>query len=62
MTLQEPLRALPPDQKLAIVTELWDELASSAPLSLPAEELAEMQRRRDAMLASPGIAIDSAEV
>ena len=62
MTLQETLRALPPDQKLAIVTELWDELASSAPLSLPAEELAEMQRRRDAMLASPGIAIDSAEV
>ena len=62
MTLQETLRALPPDQKLAIVTELWDDLASSSPLRLPADELAEMQRRRDEMLARPGIAIDSAEV
>ena len=62
MPLQESLRSLPPDQKLAIVTQLWDDLASSAPLTLPPDELAEMQRRRDEMLADPSIAIDAAEV
>ena len=62
MTLPETLRALPPDQKLALVTELWDDLAASAPLTLPPEELAEMQRRRDEMLANPGIAIDRDEL
>jgi len=62
MTLQESLRALPPDQKLAIVTALWDDLAASAPLTLPPDELAEMQRRRDAMLADTSIGIDAREV
>ncbi len=62
MSLQESLRALPPDQKLAIVTELWDDLASSAPLTLPEDELAEMSRRRDELLANPEIAIDADEV
>lgn len=62
MTLQETLRALPPDQKLAIVTELWDDLAASASLTLPPDELGEMQRRRDEMLADPSIAIDADEV
>ncbi len=62
MTLPDSLRDLPPDQKLALVTELWDDLASSAPLTLPVEELAEMRRRRDEMLADPKIAIDSDEL
>ncbi len=62
MTLPETLRALPPDQKLALVTELWDDLAASAPLTLPPEEMAEMQRRRDEMLANPDIAIDRDEL
>ena len=62
MTLQESLRALPPDQKLEIVTQLWDDLASSAPLTLPSDELAEMQSRRDELLADPSIAIDADEV
>jgi putative addiction module component (TIGR02574 family) len=62
MTLPETLRALPPDQKLALVTELWDDLAASAPLNLPPEEIAEMLRRRDEMLANPGIAIDRDEL
>jgi putative addiction module component (TIGR02574 family) len=62
MTLPETLRALPPDQKLALVTELWDDLAASAPLTLPSEEMAEMQRRRDEMCANPGIAIDRDEL
>lgn len=59
MSLQESLRALPPDQKLVIVTELWDDLAASAPLTLPEDELAEMSRRRDELLANPEIAIDA---
>ena len=62
MTLSETLRALPPDQKLAIVTELWDDLAGSTPFTLPPEELVEMNRRRDEMLANPGIAIDGDEL
>ncbi len=62
MTLQESLRALPPDQKLAIVTQLWDDLAASAPLKLPPDEFAEMHRRREEMLADPAIAIVAEEV
>ncbi len=62
MTLQESLHALPPDEKLAIVTALWDDLATSAPLTLPLDELAEMQRRRKEMLEDPSIAIDAKEV
>lgn len=62
MTLQESLRTLPPDEKLAIVTQLWNDLAASAPLALPPDEFAEMQRRRDELLADPSIAIDAEEV
>ena len=62
MSLPESLRSLPPDQKLALVTELWDDLAASAPIQLPPEELEEMHRRRDEMLANPSIAIDSDEL
>ena len=62
MTLRETLSALTPNEKLAIVTQLWDDLAASAPLSLPDDELAEMNRRRDEMLAKPEIAIDADEV
>lgn len=62
MTLNESLRALPPDQKLAIVTQLWDDLAASAPLTLPQDELAEMNRRREELLADPTISIDADEV
>ncbi len=62
MTLPESLRDLPPDQKLALVAQLWDDLASSAPLTLPPEELSEMQRRRNEMIADPEIAIDRDEL
>ncbi|MEM6364764.1 MAG: addiction module protein [Planctomycetota bacterium] len=62
MTLQETLRSLTPSEKLAVVTQLWDELAASAPLTLPDDELAEMNRRRDELLANPEIAIDVDEV
>ena len=62
MTLPESLRGLPPEQKLALVTELWDDLVASAPLTLPPDELAEMQRRREEMLADPELAIERDEL
>ncbi|QDV46672.1 Putative addiction module component [Stieleria neptunia] len=62
MSLQESLRALAPDQKLAIVTQLWDDLAASATLTLPEDELAEMTRRREELLLNPEIAMDADEV
>lgn len=62
MTLPDTLRALPPNEKLVLVTELWDDLAASAPLTLPFEEMAEMQRRRDELIANPEIAIDHTEL
>ena len=62
MTLPETLRTLPPEQKLALVTELWDDLASSSPLTLPLDELAEMERRREEIQANPAIAIDRDEL
>ncbi len=62
MTLSEQLRSLTPDQKLALVTELWEDLAASAPLALPADELAELQRRRDELQNDPQLAIDSDEL
>jgi putative addiction module component (TIGR02574 family) len=62
MTLNEALKALSPDQKLAVVTELWDDLAATASLRLPDDELSEMQRRRDELLTDPSIAIDADEL
>lgn len=62
MALPETLRSLSPDQKLALVTELWNDLAASAPLTLPPDELVEMQRRRNEMLLDPSIAIDRDEL
>lgn len=62
MTLNDALKALSPDEKLAIVTDLWDDLSTTASLHLPLEELGEMQRRRDELLADPGIAIDAEEL
>ena len=62
MTLHEALKALSPKEKLAIVTHLWDDLAATDSLHLPEDELREMQRRRDDLLADPGIAIDADEL
>jgi putative addiction module component (TIGR02574 family) len=62
MTMREELKALPPGQKLAIVTDLWDDLAATASLHLPDDELGEMQRRRDELLVDPNIAIDTDEL
>lgn len=59
----DELRTLPPEKKLEIVTQLWDDLAASAaPLALPPEELAEMDRRREELRRNPSLAITSEEV
>jgi len=63
MSIINDLRLLPPDKKLEIVTELWDDLARSEwPLTLPAEELAEMERRREELRRDPSFAIDADEM
>ncbi len=47
------LHQLPNDEKLRIIFELWDDLASSnAPIDLPAEVIGEAHRRRDEMIAN----------
>ncbi len=57
------LHQLPNDEKLRIIFELWDDLASSnAPIHLPAEVVAEAHRRRDELIANPEIAIDDEEL
>jgi len=57
------LHQLPNDQKLRIIFELWDDLASSnAPIELPADVIAEAQRRRTELLDNPEIAIDDEEM
>ena len=57
------LHQLPNDEKLRIIFELWDDLATSnAPIHLPAEVVAEAHRRRDELIANPEIAIDDDEL
>jgi putative addiction module component (TIGR02574 family) len=57
------LHQLPNDQKLQIIFELWDALASNhAPIELPDEVIAEAHRRCDELLADPEKAIDDEEM
>lgn len=57
------LHQLSNEEKLKIVFELWDDLASSsAPIHLPDEVIAEAKRRQDQLLARPEIAIDEEEM
>jgi putative addiction module component (TIGR02574 family) len=63
MSIIDDLRLLPPDKKLEVVTELWDDLARSGlPLTLPAEDLQEMDRRREELRNDPSLAIDADEM
>lgn len=63
MTPIDDLRSLPPNKKLEIVTQLWDDLAESGlSLTLPPEELAEMDRRREELRNDPSLGIDAEEV
>lgn len=57
------LRDLSVSDKLRIVTQLWDDIASSSdPISVPPEVLQEASRRSDELKADPSIAIDDAEL
>lgn len=57
------LLKLPNDEKLRIIFDLWDDLASNkAPIQLPEEVIAEAQRRHAQLLASPEIALDDEEM
>ena len=63
MLASEILRNLSPNEKLQVVTDLWNQLANEEiHLTLPPEELAEMDRRREQMTQDPNIAITADEV
>ena len=54
---------LPTDEKLRIVTALWDNIAdSSEPIELPPSVIAEIERRRAEIDADPSIEIDGDEM
>jgi len=57
------LRQLPVEDKLRVVTELWDDIAQSPrPVVVPPEVLSEAARRADEVSADPSIAIDDQEL
>jgi putative addiction module component (TIGR02574 family) len=57
------LRRLSNDEKLRLVFELWDDLASSSfPVELSDEVIAEANHRRSELLVNPEIALDESEM
>ena len=57
------LRRLSNDEKLRLVFELWDDLASSNfPVELSDEVIAEANQRRSELLVNPEIALDESEM
>jgi len=57
------LRDLPIADKLRIVAQLWDDIATSGvPIILPPEILREASRRSAELKADPSIAIDDDEL
>ena len=57
------LRNLPIADKLRIVTQLWDDIATSpSPIVVPQEILREASRRSAELNADPSIAIDDDEL
>lgn len=57
------LRGLPVADKLRIVTQLWDDIATSTvPVVLPPEVLEEVSRRSAELNADPSLAIDDDEL
>jgi len=56
-------RDLPNSEKLRLVTELWDEIASSPePIVVPPEVLQEASRRSAELDDNPSLAIDDQEL
>ena len=57
------LRNLPVADKLRIVTQLWDDIASSTePIVVPQDVLLEAARRSAELKSDPSIAIDDDEL
>ena len=57
------LRDLPVADKLRIVTQLWDDIATSpSPIVVPQDILREASRRSAELNADPSIAIDDDEL
>jgi putative addiction module component (TIGR02574 family) len=57
------LRRLPVAEKLQLVTQLWDDIASGErPISVPPDILSEAAKRSDELKADPSIAIDEEEL
>ncbi|MFO0916330.1 MAG: addiction module protein [Pirellulales bacterium] len=57
------LHNLPNDEKLKVVFELWDDLASSnAPIQVSEGAVKEAKRRHEELLANPDVAIDDEEM
>lgn len=57
------LYSLPVDEKLRIVADLWDSIASSdAPIELSPMVIAEVNRRRAELASNPSVAIDREEL
>lgn len=60
--LVEQARALPLAERLQIVGQIWDDIASSPePLTLDQAETSEIKRRLDEYRKDPSIAIDQEE-
>ncbi len=64
ITMNTPdLSGLPVAEKLRIVTQLWDEIASSSqPISVPPDVIREASRRSTELYADPSMAIDDDEL
>lgn len=57
------LRELPVQDKLRVITELWDDIArSDGPIVVPDDILAEASRRSEELKVNPSIAIDDEEL
>jgi putative addiction module component (TIGR02574 family) len=56
-------RDMPVADKLRLVTQLWDDIASSTdPIVVPAEVIREASRRSAELAADPSLAIDDDEL
>ena len=57
------LRELPVEDKLRVITELWDDIANSeCPIAIPPDVLQEAKRRSGELTNDPSIAIDDDEL
>lgn len=57
------LQALPVDQKIEIIGQLWDNIDDSkTPIKLSSSVIAEIDRRRAEIAADPSVAIDRDEL